>query len=69
MRVVWWVIVLLTIAVCAGSAALLTAMLLKVLDLAGGQRVPCQLHANDFFNVSCRSKLTASINRVVASCS
>ena len=33
MRVVRWVIVLLTIAVCAGAAALLTAMLLKVVGL------------------------------------
>ena len=33
MRVVRWVIVLLTIAVCAGAAALLTTVLLKVVGL------------------------------------
>ena len=38
MRVVRWVIVLLTIAVCAGAAALLTTMLLEVLELAEGYR-------------------------------
>ena len=38
MRVVRWVIVLLTIAVCAGAAAVLTAMLLNVVELAEGYR-------------------------------
>jgi general stress protein CsbA len=33
MRVVRWVIMLLTIAVCAGAAALLATMLMKVVGL------------------------------------
>ena len=38
MRVVRWVIVLLTVAVCGGAAAFLTIMLLKVLDVDTGYR-------------------------------
>jgi len=38
MRVVRWVIVLLTVAVCGGAAAFLTIMLLKTLGLAEGYR-------------------------------
>ena len=38
MRVVRWVIVLLTVAVCGGAAAFLTIMLLKVLGVETGYR-------------------------------
>ncbi len=38
MRVVRWVIVLLTVAVCGGAAAFLTIMLLKTLGLDEGYR-------------------------------
>jgi len=38
MRVVRWVIVLLTVAVCGGAAAFLTIMLLKTMGLAEGYR-------------------------------
>ena len=38
MRVVRWVIVLLTVAVCGGVVAFLTIMLLKALGLAEGYR-------------------------------
>ncbi len=38
MRMVRWVIVLLTVAVCGGAAAVLTIMLLKTLGLDEGYR-------------------------------
>ncbi len=38
MRVVRWMIVLLTVAVCGGAATFLTIMLLKVVGLAEGYR-------------------------------